>query len=202
MGLTLITPPAVLPVSLDELKLHARVDTDDFDEDLSFKLAAAVRHVEEITRRALITQTWLVTLPRFPYGGHAIVLPKGSAQAVNEISYLDQAGERQTLDEDDYVLSTANEPALIVPPYLSTWPDARVFLESVQIGFDCGFGDAAADVPPDLRHAVLLFAGWAFQGVESDQSLGGTETARSRAFKALWQKWKLESDEVAELVTA
>ena len=202
MGLKLLTPPEALPVSLDELKLHVRVDTDDFDDDLTLKLEAAVRHVEEITRRALITQEWKLSLPRFPYGDRELVLPKGSLQAVSEITYLDAVGERVTLDEDDYVVSSATEPARIVPAFATFWPIARRMLDSVQITFTCGFGDGAADVPADLRHAILLFAGWAFQGVESDQSLGGTETSRSRAFKSLWQTWKLESDDVAELVSA
>ena len=202
MGLIRTAAPEALPVSLDELKLHARVDTDDFDDDLTLKLEATVRHVEEITRRALITQEWKLSLPRFPFGGREIVLPKGSLQAVGEITYLDLDGERQTLDEEAYAVGASTEPALVVPAYMTTWPAARIFRDSVQITFTCGFGDAADDVPADLRHAIVLFAGWAFQGVESDQSLGGTDTARERAFKALIAKWVLRSDEVAELIVA
>lgn len=203
MGLIRITAPEGLPVSLDELKLHCRIDTDDFDDDLTLKLEAAINHVEQISRRALITQEWKLTLPRFPTADHAIVLPKGSLQEVSEITYTNFDGDEQTVDADDYLVSANREPALLVPAYGGFWPtDARPFVDSVQVTFTCGFGDAASDVPADLRHAILLFAGWAFQGAESDLSLGGTDTARDRAFRALVAKWVLRSDEVADAIEA
>lgn len=202
MGLTLITPAATLAVSLAKLKTECRIDSDDFDDNLTDKLDAAIRHVEEITRRALVTQEWQLSLPAFPRGAGAIVLPKGNLQEVSEITYLDGDGVRQTLDEDDYVVSSSTEPARIVPAYQTTWPIARLLVDSVQITFTAGFGDDAENVPADLRSAILLHAKWAFNGPETDQSLGGTDTARERAFKALVGKWKLVSDEVADVVTA
>lgn len=202
MGLKLITAPEEYPVSLDELKTHVRIDTDDFNTDLTLKLEAAIKHVEETTRRALITQTWMITLPRFPIGDRGIVLPKGQLQAVNEINYLDNDGDETTLDDADYSASRNREPAVIVPAFNGVWPSAREYLDSVQIEFDCGFGDEAADVPADLRQAILLYAGWSFQGVEMDLSLGGTETARGRAFRSLVGKWILASDEVADVIEA
>lgn len=202
MGLILVTPAETLVVSLEKLKTECRLDSDDFDENLTDKLASAISHVEEITRRALITQEWKLTLPRFPRGRLPIVLPKGRLQAVSEITYLDENGDRQTLDAETYLTRPGVEPAEIVPGWRLVWPSCAVIEDSVEVTFSCGFGDDAGDVPGDLRAAVLLHATFAFNGPETDQSLGGTDTARERAIGGLLAKWKLFSDDVADGVTA
>jgi len=199
MSLTLITAPAALPVSLTELKAHCRIDSSDFDTYLTQLLNAATRHVEEICWRALITQTWKITLNRFPSGDAPIVLPRGSLASVSSVTYLDSDGDTITLDSADYVVSTKNEPGLIVPSYGTLWPACRDFVDSVQVQFVCGFGATSASVPNDLRTAVMLLAGWMYEGIENDVALGGTDTIRSRTLKSLLAPWKLRDDRIAEV---
>lgn len=193
MALSLITAPSVLPVSLVELKAHLKVDTTDFDDELTLKLKSAVKHVEEVTRRALLTQTWRLSLDTFP---KQIELPKGRTQSVT-MTYLNTSGVRTSFT--DFVVSAGREPAIVVPAWSSEWPDFREFLESVQVSFVCGW-TAAADVPADIKSAVLLYAGWLWLGPETDQVLGGTQTSRGRTFDGLVANWVLRSDEVADLV--
>src|SRR5690348_5785828 len=58
----LIAGPGEEPVSLAEAKAFARVDGSDEDALVSALIAAARLHVESLTGRALVTQTWRLVL--------------------------------------------------------------------------------------------------------------------------------------------
>ncbi len=62
MTAALITGPALEPVSLADVKAHLRVDTDDEDALLIAAIVSARVHVEAVTRRVLIEQSWRVYL--------------------------------------------------------------------------------------------------------------------------------------------
>lgn len=69
MRLTLVTPPAVEPVSLDDLKNHLKVDCDDDDALIATLGKAARRYVESAKKQSLVTQTWRLYLDSFPSAG-------------------------------------------------------------------------------------------------------------------------------------
>ena len=63
MGLKLLIPPALEPVTLDETAPHCRdIDPADFPTLLR-QITAARTWVENRTGRALVNQTWLWSLP-------------------------------------------------------------------------------------------------------------------------------------------
>lgn len=62
---TLTVEPASEPVSVDDLREHARLDDNGDDVALARMLKAARKRVEEMTRRAIVTQTWTATLDRW-----------------------------------------------------------------------------------------------------------------------------------------
>ena len=65
MGLKLLIPPALEPVTLDETVLHCRdIDPADFPTLLR-QITAARTWVENRTGRALVNQTWLWSIDRF-----------------------------------------------------------------------------------------------------------------------------------------
>lgn len=57
MSTRLVTPPANSPISLETLKAHLRVDFADEDSLIEAYLLAATSRAEQITGRALCTQT-------------------------------------------------------------------------------------------------------------------------------------------------
>lgn len=121
MALKLLTAPTAEPVTLADAKLHCRIDDTAQDAWLTVAIAAARRHAEMVTRRALVTQQWKVVLDQFPrpgmnisnanwYGpqwgitpgplsvsspegrtGYELFLPMPPLQSVDSISYYDQA---------------------------------------------------------------------------------------------------------------
>ncbi len=55
MRLSIVTPPEIEPVSLEEAKLYLRVDTGDENELITSLIKAARIMVEKETHRALNT---------------------------------------------------------------------------------------------------------------------------------------------------
>ena len=69
MGIySLVTEPAVEPVSTAEAKLHLRVDIDEDNTLIDAFVQTAREHVEDVTARAMITQTWEWYADAFPAG--------------------------------------------------------------------------------------------------------------------------------------
>lgn len=64
--LTLVTPPAVEPVSLAEAKAHLRLEIDDDDDLVSALISAARQKCESRLTRAFVTSGWRFTTDGFP----------------------------------------------------------------------------------------------------------------------------------------
>lgn len=178
MPIQIIARPAVEPVTLAEAKTHLRVDLADDDLLIGALITAARQHAETITRRALVTQQWKMTLDQFPapsmnissanwYGpqwgaspgplsvmradgrsGFEIYLPFPPLQTVDSIKYVDQDGVQQTLVNTEYKVDTTSEPARIVPAYGKTWPATRNEINAVEVTFTCGYGAPNTATPP------------------------------------------------------
>lgn len=138
MGLTLITPPDAEPITLAEAKAHCRVDGDSEDALLATLIRAARLEAERQTGRAIPAQTWKATYNCFP--DWYFTLPKAPLISVTSITYLDTAGDSQTVSASDYRVSAASEPGLIEPSYdASIWPTARDIIDSVAVTFKAGY---------------------------------------------------------------
>jgi hypothetical protein len=64
--LTMVTPPALEPVSLTTAKLHCRVDFDDDDAYITALVTAARQKCESYLTRSFVTTAWAQTLDGFP----------------------------------------------------------------------------------------------------------------------------------------
>jgi uncharacterized phiE125 gp8 family phage protein len=170
MALKLYTAPTDEPVTLNEAKLHLRIDTSPIsahpDDTMVTALIKAARHsCENFQNRSYITQTWTLYLDSFPDGDY-IEIPKPPLQGVVELAYKDTAGTLQTvsfLDPSgspqlaitDYMVDVAHEPGRLYLKYGKSWPSTYDEAQAVQVQFLCGYGDAA-DVPEEVKQAMLL----------------------------------------------
>lgn len=164
--LTLVEAPDVLPVTLEEMKGHIRVTTDAEDDLIESFIRTATQKFDGpdgLLGRALITQTWRLTVDRFDT---KIKLPLSPLQSVASVKYLDGNGVLQTTT--GFTLFGKDTDA----PYLSaafgvSWPSPRSVGEAVQIDFVAGYGDASEDVPEPLREAIRLWAGHLYDNREA-----------------------------------
>lgn len=197
MGYQLITEPDVEPVTLELAKAHLRITHDNEDELIRTYVVSARKWVEEYTRRALITQTWDLTLEGF---ATTILLPFGRTTEVQYINYYDSAGVEQTLTGPtsgspvgtDYQEDlSSDEGAFIRPAVGDSWPSVQSDrLAPVTVRFDVGFG-MAADVPASLVTAILyrLTDVYEFRGTIDDPKTAGTGNAKQQASAYRLLKW-------------
>lgn len=152
MGYTLETPPAVEPLTAAEVRAHAREDQTTQDTLIESYIVAARLLFERRTSRQLTTATWALTLDAFPSA--VISLERNPVQSVTSIAYTDSVGDAQTLDAAKYVLDATREPARITLAYGQNWPDTYSQAAAVVVTFAAGYGDAASDIPEDIRVAL------------------------------------------------
>lgn len=166
MALKLITPPTTLAVSLAEAKLHLRVDGTDEDTLITSMLLAATEAAEQATGRALMPQTWELTLDAFPAAFQLTRIPVAS---VTILKYYDEAGVQQTLGTARYTLDNADDfgPAKVVPAYGDIWPTTRGQINAVALRYLAGWPDAAS-VPDSIKAWIKLQVGAMFENREAE----------------------------------
>lgn len=156
MSLETITPPAAPAVSLDDVIDHVRLILEDDvlpDEELvTLYRETAIGRIEAETGRALINRTLRFKADRFC---QAIALPVAPVVSVSSVGYVDANGDLQTLDASAYSLVDRLDWPRIVPSYGLSFPATRQVPEAVTVEFVAGYGAADADVPGELRTAVL-----------------------------------------------
>jgi len=156
MGLQLITDVTVEPVTLAEAKLWLKVeDGITADDALITGLISAVRQMaEQKTGRALLGQTWKLTLDAFP---DAIELTRVPLLAVSSVKYLDRDGVQQTLSPASYTVDATNEPAWVVPAYNVSWPETRADINAVEVTWTAGYhATDPTKVPAAIRQWMQL----------------------------------------------
>jgi uncharacterized phiE125 gp8 family phage protein len=156
MKFRLTAGPAAEPVTLAEAKAHLRVDVTDDDAMIARMIQAAREWVEAQTGRALMTQSWRMTLDAWPEGV-ALALIRPPVQAVAAVRVFDAGGASTTWAAENYTLLSGAEPPCLVRK-TPAWPTPGRVEGGVEIDLTCGYGAAAADAPAALRQAVLAQA--------------------------------------------
>ncbi|MGF1462072.1 MAG: head-tail connector protein [Maricaulaceae bacterium] len=169
MGLTLIDPPGLEPITLEQAKAFLRVDADHEDGVIADLIAAARQRVETATGRALIAQTWRETRDAWSGGAGwdpvtgAVRLPKPPLIEVTEIAVTAADGSSLVLDPGSYRADPHGEPGRIVRTGLASWPAPASPVSGVSITFIAGYGADPSTVPADLIQALLLLIAHSFE---------------------------------------
>lgn len=168
--LTLVTPPAVEPITTDEAVNYMRLDAPS-TADSTFivgLIKTARKYCENLQHRAYITQTWEMSLSKFPCAyndrlnnaqkSDVIEIPMGNLQTVDSVKYTDAANVVHTLTANtDYVVSTRGILGRVSPPYSGIWPTSALApLDPVVIRFTCGYGLTSATVPEMAKQAMYM----------------------------------------------
>jgi uncharacterized phiE125 gp8 family phage protein len=155
MTAILLAGPSVEPITLAEAKTHLRVDTAAEDTLIQSLIMASRLHIEAALDVALITQSWRIRRDAWPSSG-IIDLPLRPVQSVSSIKVYSDEATSDTLDTTAITLDGHANPARIIWNSRSPVPTSPLIANGVEINLVAGFGDAEADVPQPIRHALLL----------------------------------------------
>ncbi len=151
---TVITGPALEPVTLAEAKLWCKVDLttdDDLIEDVLIPAARAL--VEDIIDQCIQTQTLELCLDEWPDG--PILLPKGPLQSVTSIKYKDSDGLETTWGASNYIVDTDSRPGRVVLAWGCSYPSFSMYPSNpIRVRYVAGTQDASPTVP--VSHKIKL----------------------------------------------
>jgi len=148
--------PAVEPLSITEANTHLHVSGQD--TYVTALISVARRSIERYLKRTLITTTYTAYADKWE---GVFTLPLPTLQSVESVKYYNNEGVLTTLSENEnYWVVNTDDPGQIVKKYDVTYPelqDGRP--DAIEIAYTAGYGDAASDVPEDIRHAMKLLIG-------------------------------------------
>lgn len=142
-----ITPPAVEPVSEDDVKKHLRLEHDEESQILAIYMRAAREKLEHECRRSFVRQRIEALITGDAAAG-CVELPRPTVDADGfELEFDDGTGV--WTPHADYQLTTIREPAtlrVLNAPAAAAW----------RAKYWSGYGPSASDVPDAIRNAILL----------------------------------------------
>ena len=202
MKLELVTAPASEFVDVAEAAFNAKADATYDETKLTRDIYGARLRAEKYCERSFINTVWKMNLDKFPsvnvYNPKAaIYIPKGKIQGLtdNQISYIDEDGDSQTLTLDtDFHMDSVGDVARLVPSEsLGSWPATSAYkLNAVTVNFTAGFGTSLSeDKYGDIKNAVLLDIGTLY---EQRQSSSPVNVYDLPAYQLLLSSYRIDFD--------
>jgi uncharacterized phiE125 gp8 family phage protein len=175
----LVVPPAVEPITIDDLKFHARIVEPD-DPDVKLKndalltrdIVSSRLRCEAFTRRSLMTQTLAIWYDCWDGIGIIEKLPRQPIQEILSITVYDASGAASVIDPLNY---RTNRVSIT----LNVWPSYAYSTTGIEVMVKAGYGDDPEDVPEILRLGMLEYAAMLYE-----QRLGEGMTMRYEALAA------------------
>lgn len=163
MGLIVVVPPSVEPVTLAEVKLYLRVEHDDDDVLITELIRTAREQVEAYTCRSLITQTLELRLEGYQDDTFAtqlrrgeLRLPRPPVRSIVSFQYVDPSGMLLAMPPTTYETAFDQEPAVMRAVHGSYWPTLGYTYGTVQVRYVAGYGANGSAVPSSLRLAIMF----------------------------------------------
>jgi uncharacterized phiE125 gp8 family phage protein len=143
---------ATEPITLDEAKLHLRVDSAADNVLITALIATARLLAERYTGRVLITTVMEMV---YDDADESFELPYPPLKELTKIETISDAGVITEVSSAIYDVNlSTNTPGRVKLKNGNTWPTHRGFASFI-VTFKAGYGDTAADVPDLIKQAIL-----------------------------------------------
>jgi Phage gp6-like head-tail connector protein len=189
---TVVTPPAVEPVTLAEAKLHLRVDFGDDDALIYEQISSARQLCEAVGKQTMVNTVFTLVDDSFPFStgplsracrqfygqfssgqgammpallavnAGVITFPRAPLVSIQSIYYLDANGILQLLPSSSYDVQTG-APGRVQTVFGTPWPVTLPVIGSVMLQFTAGYGPDNTTVPASCKSAVKLILGWLYR---------------------------------------
>lgn len=191
-GNRLVTAPAAEPVTVSEVKAYLRITGPDDDTLLTDMIEEARQFIEDMTGLAMITQTWQLTLDRWPgyhepwwdgvrqgsiadlsrTPGH-VTMPRYPLQSISGVDvYAEDNTSTAVTVANVFYTDTQQMPGRMALRDGQTWPVATRQTNGIEITYVAGFGDALPDVPAPLKRAVKSLVTFMYENRGDGCSVG------------------------------
>lgn len=185
-----IVEPVAEPVSLAELKAYLKFDEDMVDDDavLLANIIAMRRVAEDHLNRALITQTWRLSLDAapgvevdlwegvrdgadIPALSGSITLPRPPLQSVSSVTTYDDSDNGTVFASSNYYVDTEGTPGRVVLRTSASWPTIDRVANGLVIDYVAGYGDDWNSVPMEIRIGIIELVRHVFDDCEGDVTM-------------------------------
>lgn len=183
-GSVIVSAPASEPVTASELRTHLRADSTELpDAEANALITDARTEIENLTGAAFITQSWRLSLDRWPAGGEAwwdgvretsitelynsstlqsVALPRFPLQSITSVTVYDEASNASVITVSDvFDVDTYQTPGRMTLKRGQTWPVALRANDAIQIVYVAGY-TSAANVPAPMKRAVKQLAAFLY----------------------------------------
>lgn len=157
MPIAIITPPAVRPVTLEQIKQHLRLDTNDEDDLLNSYCDAATEFIESHISKFLIKRNVRQFVDEIPQSNELLL----EAEPVSEVTLVrgyTVNGEPHDFSSNEYKFLQYDSP-----PRLSFegTNSSSLSANGIEIDMVAGYGDSGTDIPQNVIRALfVLIAHW------------------------------------------
>jgi len=184
-GNRLVMGPAVEPITLTELKTHMRISDDTDNQYLAQLIQDTVQELEDYSGLALITQSWQLTLDRWPlhneqwwdgereahidviYAGskhRSLELPRYPLRTVDAVTVYDESDNATVVTiADVFDIDTSHLRGTLTLKRGAVWPTALRASAAIEIDYTAGYGGTTVTVPAPLRRAVRQMAAFMYE---------------------------------------
>ena len=184
MSIKVITPPALEPITAIEAKLHTRVDTETEDSLIDIWIKSGRELAEKFQNRAYITQVLEYTLDHWPASPFNVPRPPLASIVADGFKYFGTDNTEYTFAADNYFVDTDSEPGRISLAYSRNYPSTILRpINGIKIRFTAGYGAATADVPQNVRDAILLYVTYRYEHRAEEMDV---ESAPTQFYQLLW----------------
>lgn len=152
--------PTFRAIDLSRVKLHARADAEDTEEDslLLDYVEAATEYVGRMQNRSLRSSTWQAIYDAWPECGE-FYLPFPPLVSVSSITYL-LDGVATTVSSSVYSVDAISEPGRVFLAEDQVWPSHDQVKGGIVVTFVAGYANAAA-IPATTKQAIrTLVSHW------------------------------------------
>jgi uncharacterized phiE125 gp8 family phage protein len=183
-GSVLTVAPATEPVTAAELRTHLRTDSTELpDAEANALITDARTEIENMTSLAFISQSWRLSIDRWPAGGEAwwdgvremsitelynsntlqsLALPRWPLVLITSVTVYDEDSNASTVTVNDvFDVDTYQTPGRITLKRGQTWPIALRANDAIQVIYVAGYVNAAA-VPSPMKRAVKQLAAFLY----------------------------------------
>ena len=185
--LKLVTAATALPLTLAEIKNQLKLDAATTTDDalVMALLRSAVAACEEMTGRALLTQTWRLFLDNWPNTrgreewwngvrdgavtmldrvGRAIEIPRPPLISITHLKTYDDADSGTEFAAANYYADSHSEPGRLVLRNNQVWPATILrTANGIEVQFVAGYGATQNDVPHAIRQGLLEWITFAYE---------------------------------------